>query len=153
MTQYIPTFYSHITKITYNYTESGHGKGAKDEVGTAFKRLLDNVVKYGKGINDYEVLLETLKEKCSKMLISDVTQEEIDDAVNHLPKDLKTIPGTRKFYQLKWTANYPKILRFHSLSCFSCYFDGKCKYFSVEKWNTTCHNPKSLYQKSFLYKM
>ncbi|OWR42782.1 hypothetical protein KGM_211517 [Danaus plexippus plexippus] len=41
-----------ISRITWNYTEAGHGKGAPDGVGAVLKRTADKMVSYGRDIGN-----------------------------------------------------------------------------------------------------
>lgn len=49
ITQKIPVTHGNIQKITYNFSETGHGKGPADGIGAVVKRALDDSVKYDTG--------------------------------------------------------------------------------------------------------
>lgn len=56
--RYVPN----IQKVSWNYSESGHGKGAPDGIGAVLKRTSDRIVAHSKDIPDLESFVEHLKE-------------------------------------------------------------------------------------------
>lgn len=53
-------FYPKLINVTYNYSETGHGKGALDGIGGVCKRTADRVVGQGKYISSIDQLIEKL---------------------------------------------------------------------------------------------
>nr|CAH7735787.1 unnamed protein product [Callosobruchus chinensis] len=49
------------SNMTWNFTESGHGKGAPDGIGGCVKRTADRVTAHGKDIHNLEILVEVLQ--------------------------------------------------------------------------------------------
>lgn len=43
-----------ISRITWNYTEAGHWKGAPDGVGAVLKRTADKMVNFGRDVGDFD---------------------------------------------------------------------------------------------------
>ena len=60
LTDYIFKSYKHLSKIIYNFSESGHGKGAADRVGALTKRTTDNIIANGEDVNAFQKLFEVL---------------------------------------------------------------------------------------------
>ncbi|KAG8180605.1 hypothetical protein JTE90_018223 [Oedothorax gibbosus] len=49
-----------IKRVTWNYTEAGHGKGAPDGIGGVLKRTADRIVAQGADLANYHTLFEAL---------------------------------------------------------------------------------------------
>lgn len=47
MIRYIVPIFSQLKRLSWNYTEAGHGKGAPDGVGVTVKRTCDRIISYG----------------------------------------------------------------------------------------------------------
>lgn len=45
--KYIIPLFPNLKKLTWNYSESGHGKGAPDSVGATVERTCDQIISYG----------------------------------------------------------------------------------------------------------
>lgn len=145
-TQYLTKKFPHIKKITYNYSESGHGKNAADGIGAALKRTADDLVKYGTDIPGYETFLNLMIEKNRKIIISNVTKKDIDEVSKKLPKNINSIPGTRKIYQIRWTSESETTVRFNYLSCFVCDISQICNHSGKNQFNYS--PPKKITAKS-----
>lgn len=65
----IPDLFPQFRSITWNYSESGHGKNAADGVGGTLKRVADEVVAQENDINNYDKLMEVLQLKVDKIII------------------------------------------------------------------------------------
>lgn len=50
-------FYPKLINVTYNYSETGHGKGAPDGIGGVCKQTADRVVGQGKYISSIDQLI------------------------------------------------------------------------------------------------
>lgn len=66
----LPKYYSQIERITYNFSESGHGKGPADGIGAAIKRICDDKVSYGQDISDLNAFLLAVKEHSKKIHVA-----------------------------------------------------------------------------------
>lgn len=67
--------FEYISKITWNYTEARHGKGAPDGVEAVLKRTADKLVHYGRDIGDFESFCEVLKENVENIIIMTVSRK------------------------------------------------------------------------------
>lgn len=114
-----------IIKITWNYSEAGHGKGAPDGVGAVLKRTADRMTLFGKDIGTYDQFYDTLMKSVENITIKKVDEKEIIAKERLIPKKLKPFRGTLSVYQVIWDITIPKtVLR--QLSCFDCNVDNKC---------------------------
>jgi len=65
----IPLF-RNLRVFTWNYSESGHGKGAPDGIGACVKRTCDAVTACNeRDVSDFRAVCETLKEKMKKIKV------------------------------------------------------------------------------------
>nr|CAH7753912.1 unnamed protein product [Callosobruchus chinensis] len=116
-----------FSKISWNFFESGHGKGAADGVGGALKRQADAIVARGKDISDAFQFFSTLQ-NASKVKLFMVTDEDIDNVAATIPNNIVPLKGTMQVHQM-FSETY-KILNHRVLSCF-------CQQFC------SCHVPKT----------
>lgn len=142
-------FLPNLQVFTWNYSESGHGKGAPDGIGGTLKRTADKKVSHGKDVENLAQLLSVFKEDCKGVTIFEVTEEDIKIVENVLcinSKELKPFPGTLKVHQVVYNSTWQN-LHFRSLSCFSC-INKECDKFSMEKYseqeNQTSENVESI---------
>lgn len=63
LTKMVPIYCLWIHEVTWNYSESGHGKGALDGVGTVLKQTADKVVARSKDIIIAEELVKRAKKQ------------------------------------------------------------------------------------------
>lgn len=56
--------FPYVQNFTWNYTESGHGKGAPDGVGVTCKRTADALVATGGDIENLEKFVEAIEKRC-----------------------------------------------------------------------------------------
>lgn len=76
------------------FSESGHGKGASDGVGSAVKRGCDNDVARGCPIMTIQDMRNSLDNRDSKILNHEVTTDSINECEKHLKdKSVPKIPG------------------------------------------------------------
>lgn len=106
-----------ISGITWNYTESGHGKGAPDGVGAVLKRTADKMVHCGRDIGDFDSFYEVLKDNVGNIIIIIVKEDYIKERENLLPKKLKAFKGTFSVHQVLWDSFSTK-LTLRKVSCF-----------------------------------
>lgn len=108
-----------IGKITWNYSEAGHGKGAPDGVGAVLKRTADRMILYGKDIGTYDQFYNMIMDSVEKIIIKEVEERDIITKENLIPINFKPFKGTLSVYQVLWDVTIPHtILR--TLSCFDC---------------------------------
>ena len=122
----IPT----IEHFSWNYTETGHGKGAPDGVGGTLKRSADRAVAEGKDVPNFDALISVVKKRCPGVYILKVTNEDIQKCENEF-SEFHPFPfiGTMKVHQVIYTKTIPHIF-FNSLSCFECPFEKQpCSHF------------------------
>lgn len=122
--------YPNICDFTWNYHESGHGKGAPDGIGGTCKRIADKIVALGTDIatiNDFAIELE---KNCPGIKIFVITEKEIDFQKKILEDNkpnIKLFTGTLKVHQVR--GNYlSNTLYMKSLSCFCSNF---CPHFHL----------------------
>lgn len=59
-----------------------------------------------------------------------------------MPKQLKTVPGTRKIFQMRWNCKSPKIVHFNYFSCFECDVGVICIHSAKSKFDYSPPPPK-----------
>jgi hypothetical protein len=84
---------------TWNYFETGHGKGAPDGVGGALKRSADAVVASGTDVPDVACFYRLLVNTTSIKLYF-VPQSSVQEALQAAPKNISSVSGTRTIHQL-----------------------------------------------------
>lgn len=107
-----------IRRVTWNYQESGHGKGAPDGIGAVVKRTADNFVKYGGDVGTYEDFWALVTKNIPNVYFDMITERDIEDKI--IPPNIPGFKGTMKVHQIIWTADNKKTITLHSLSCFEC---------------------------------
>lgn len=144
ITQLLPKRYSQIKKITYNFSESGHGKGPADGIGAALKRICDDEISYGRDITDLNSLLFTVTKKDKKIHVSSVSLARIEE-IDKILKDVKLqmFVGTRKIHQYTWSEETREVIYFNSLSCLNCTPGTICKPFFIGQLKYESENPNS----------
>ncbi|XP_063384484.1 uncharacterized protein LOC134670614 [Cydia fagiglandana] len=115
-------------RVTWNFFEAGHGKGAADGVGGYLKRTADEKVAAGSDISDAEALYYTLKD-LSKVQMYLLTESDIQIVEKALPKNLVPLQGTMQVHQV--FTDTPGELQYRDLSCF------------CERGFCRCMNPKT----------
>ena len=112
-----------IESLTWNYFESGHGKGAADAIGGTLKRIADDSVNKGADIPD-AMSLYTLLQDSSKVRLFFVSDAEIHVVDELIPNTLAPVRGTASIHQV--LSRGDGALKMRRLSCFctdpcSCY--------------------------------
>lgn len=107
-----------ISKVTWNYQESGHGKGAPDGIGAVVKRTADNFVKYGGDVGYFEDFWALVTKNVPNVHFEMVAENEIKGII--LPPNIPGFKGTMKVHQIIWTADSMKTIALRKLSCFEC---------------------------------
>ena len=86
----------HSCKITWVFTETGHGKGPMDGVGGALKNKIDDVIAYllNVAIRNADQLLIALP--ASETMIGTYKQEDIDKIQDQIPKKISVKCSTQE---------------------------------------------------------
>jgi len=116
---------------SWNFTESGHGKGPADGVGGSIKRYADSLVAHGHDITSADELVSALKEKVSThlFLIQDADISTVDEQFD--TSKVKPLKGTMKLHQLTWTRGANNFLGVRYLSCLECPMDQVCHHYDA----------------------
>jgi len=101
---------------SWNFFESGHGKGAADAVGGSVKRQADAMVLRGIDIPDAKKLFNFLDCGNSAVKFYFIETSAINEVEATYPKTLKPIHGTMKLHQLLTDEELNVVHR--DLSCF-----------------------------------
>lgn len=111
--------YPKIRKLSWNYLEAGHGKGAPDGVGGVTKRTADRLVAQGHDIASFNTLVTALSANIKGVTYLTVDASDVKKISELL--DITNIPifkGTMKVHQVRRDLSqkaFPKLL-FYSLS-------------------------------------
>ncbi|CAH0713855.1 unnamed protein product, partial [Brenthis ino] len=117
--------HSNITRITWNYSEAGHGKGAPDGVGATVKRTADQMVHFGLDVGNFDQFYEIISSRIDNVIIKRVTEEEIIQKKRLIPEKLKPFRGTLSVHQVLWDKFIPRITM-RNASCFLCNVGDVC---------------------------
>lgn len=127
--KYLLTNFPGIDTVFWNYSESGHGKGAPDGVGAVLKRTADRITAEGKDVNSFEAFYETLKANVKGVHLDVVYEHQITEIEQLLSEyDVVTFKGSMKVHQVISSANNETMFR--TLTCYSC-INCKCKHFHL----------------------
>lgn len=123
-------FYTSMKTFTWNYSESGHGKGAPDGIGGTVKRTADRLVAQGTDLMDFNILVQKLEENCRGITFFVIKNEDIEAKSKEAEiKNILPFPGTLKVHQICGNHQSTR-LEMRSLSCFSCEV---CHHFELGK--------------------
>nr|CAH7719872.1 unnamed protein product [Callosobruchus chinensis] len=133
-----------IENLTWNYTESGHGKGAPDGIGATVKRTADFVVNSGGDINNIDQFVKVIQERCLGITCIAIDGKDIRAMVDKIEKesaDQKGFKGTLNVHQVAGVysrsilgfPNKCKTLTMKSLSCFCN--SGSCEHYKIGSIN------------------
>ncbi|PZC80151.1 hypothetical protein B5X24_HaOG215373 [Helicoverpa armigera] len=111
--------FAQINTITWNYTETGHGKGAADGVGGTIKRTVDSCVNHGIDVGSYDKFMQVCRENIKNITLIDVPEDKIIDKENKMPKNLLPFRGTLEVHQVLWKKGL-SMLTLRNASCFEC---------------------------------
>ena len=103
-------------KLTWNFSEKCHGKGAPDGVGGAIKRLADDHVKKGGDIQKPEDLYQLLQSTASNIRHFWVSETDVSRYDEAVPDNLPPVKGTFKIHQIESTE--PGKIHHREVSCF-----------------------------------
>lgn len=85
-------------KVTWNFSEKSHGKGAPDGVGGAAKRCADDFVRKGGDIQDPKDLFNVLQDKASSIKYFWIDETEVSRYDEAVPNELPLVKGTLKIH-------------------------------------------------------
>ncbi|XP_075977850.1 uncharacterized protein LOC142977668 [Anticarsia gemmatalis] len=105
-----------LRTITWNFTESGHGKGAPDGVGAAIKQAADRTVSCGKDITDFYDFKNAISQSIQNIIIKPVTEYDVYEKDLLFPQKIDAFPGCMKMHQIVWTFD-SNIIAARNLSC------------------------------------
>ena len=131
ITQYLPQCCIQLEDITYNFSETGHGRSSVDGIGGYLKKFADDQLKYGTDVPDFDSLLSILRSRVKSVCIDCITEEEILKIDAILPNNLKPFVGTMKVHQYTWNKLQSNCILFNSSSCFDCFDENLCRNFSM----------------------
>ncbi|CAH0407069.1 unnamed protein product [Chilo suppressalis] len=106
-----------LKAVSWNYLESGHGKGAPDGIGAVIKRTADSTVRFGNDLGTLQDFWNILKLKIKNVELRMITYEDIED--KKIPKTVKMFKGTMQVHQVLWSSSSLS-MTFRKLSCFFC---------------------------------
>ena len=136
-------FYYFCTKIhcygfatgTWNFSESGHGKGAADGVGGALKQTVDKLASLQHDISSPKLLFDVLSATKSNILLFYVAAADVDDTTASVPLKVPVIPGTMSIHQVL-CVNYGHI-KYRDVSCFCSSDKVSCVCYEVKDFTFT----------------
>lgn len=126
----IPEYFTNIEMISWNFSESGHGKGPMDGVGGALKRKADRLVLQGSDITCASEFVTKLGK--SSIIIWEVPNKKIEEMKKQLPQNVPKVPNIMSVHQVTWDKNTNTKLFLRSLSCFTCNFGKPCIHYSLK---------------------
>lgn len=125
---------------TWNFSESGHGKGAADGIGAVVKRSADRLIAQGCDIPTAKILFDELNKLDLNVQLYYVNRGDIELVNDTLPLVIKGVEGTMKLHQIVSHSNSPNTIRLKQLSCF-CSFPGDCNCYEPKKASHTFSSP------------
>lgn len=129
---YLPEIFKNIEKISYNFTEAGHGKSCADGVGAVIKKTADQAIAHGKDVEDLDSLVKILQERNINIDTEVIYLKDIEEIDKHIPVDLATFKGTMRAHQWTWMKG-ADVLYFNEMSCYSCLPGQQCSHFNIGK--------------------
>ncbi|CAH2013156.1 unnamed protein product [Acanthoscelides obtectus] len=106
---------SDLLKVTWNYFEAEHGKGAAGGIGGFIKQTTDRFVTIGKDISDASSSEQLLKDS-SKVKVYLILDEDFENMAREIPTEIVPLYGTMKLHQA-FTEEIGS-LEYRELSCF-----------------------------------
>lgn len=90
----IPLF-PNLLEFSWNYSESGHGKGAPDGVGAVIKRSCDRVIASGAAdISNFDEFNRCIQENVKTIDVIPISEDR-DSALCDLVKNVTTVKGEK----------------------------------------------------------
>ncbi|CAH1111424.1 unnamed protein product [Psylliodes chrysocephalus] len=86
-----------VEKFTWNFSETGHSKGAPDGVGATCKRTADAVIAAGDDIDSLKSFVEIIQQRCPGIIIFTIDDEDIQKMTSDVQKYVakKSFSGTQ----------------------------------------------------------
>ncbi|XP_026724527.1 uncharacterized protein LOC113497006 [Trichoplusia ni] len=109
--------YPQLKCVTWNYSESGHGKGAPDGVGAVIKRTADSCVNHGADVPDFESFSRLLTQNLKNVVTETVSDYKIFEKDLLLPDKLQPFKGTQQVHQIVWCNSRSTSVVLRRLSC------------------------------------
>uniref|UniRef100_A0A2A4K7W2 Uncharacterized protein n=1 Tax=Heliothis virescens TaxID=7102 RepID=A0A2A4K7W2_HELVI len=110
-----------LRKLSWNYMEVGHGKGAPDGLGAVVKRTADRIVNTGTDIGTFSKFVEITRANLPNVKIVEVTNSDIDEKQAIMPNCIPSFKGTMAVHQVIWRCGSERHrLEMRSRSCFRC---------------------------------
>lgn len=106
-------------EATWDYFETGHGKGPCDGIGGTIKRMADQAAKHGRQIQDAFDFVEWGQSGAVKFnvkLVAEETFQAEKERYLALEKEVKTVVGTKKIHAVRKGPN-PGTISHRDLSC------------------------------------
>lgn len=129
----LPKLFPKIISATWNFSESGHGKGPMDGIGGTLKRTADALVRHGKDLESIDAFVHNLQEAVPGIKLIAIPSSAIEEVKSKLPNNIPSIPGIMKIHQIAWSVNSPSSLITRELSCFICDTSSVCPHHTVQK--------------------
>lgn len=101
--------------VTWNFWESGHGKGPSDGVGAVCKTKADRQVAKGIDVTNAKAFIAAISEIDVQLFL--VTSEEINKIEEFISAEIKLAPGIRHVHQLVWRTQNNDELYLRTFSC------------------------------------
>jgi hypothetical protein len=138
----LPDIWPGIKKWTWNFSVSGHGKGAMDGIGGTLKRTADGVVLRGNDIIATSDFIQMAKDNCKSIEVFEVQSDKVIEWQGLLAGvKPQVIPGIKKVHQITWSCTKPDIIQLRELPCTSCMFE-PCKETCISGQTTIEFNKK-----------
>ncbi|GBN83212.1 hypothetical protein AVEN_15953-1 [Araneus ventricosus] len=120
LTKEIVKYFPMLALAKWNYTESRHGKGAPDGIGSIIMQSADKAVAERNDIPDTDTLFTVLRERCTGVFVTTVSESDNTVIEKSLPQSIKPLVGTMTMHQISWCKAKPSSIEARSLSCFKC---------------------------------
>lgn len=132
----VPMIFKSAENLSWNYSESGHGKGPMDGIGGTLKRKADALVLRGQDITTAADFVKKLGDSCIQLW--EVTESEINKVKMEMPQKQPPVPCMLLVRQAVWNKGEENKIRLRELSCFACHFSVDCQHFSLKTYNLAC---------------
>ena len=106
-------------KATWDYFESGHGKGPCDGVGGTIKRMADQAIKHGAQIQNAEDFYEWGRKNVRAFIVRYISKDYFNQHTAQyleLDKTLSSVSGTKKIHAIR-PGECPGTIDHRELSC------------------------------------
>lgn len=132
----MPQEFKNIEKISYNFTEAGHGKSCADGVGAVIKRTADQATAYGADVEDISALVKIIQQQKINVYSEVIHSKDIEKIDKHIPNHIETFKGTMRAHQWTWKKGADALF-FNEMSCYTCSPGQQCSHFHIGKHSQT----------------